>query len=212
MGFEIRAASPEDAGFLAWAVVESARSHVPRGFWDLLVPDSDAARIDFVAKLLLAERASWWHWTIFYIAELDGAPAATLSGFDPAVVQSPNDAVPAAIASDGWTDAQTQAAFTRASPMFGCMIDPTPGAWLVESVATRPAARGHGLAQALVAHVQDEGRRRGLRKAELTLMIGNTAAQRVYERAGFAITAEKRDAAFEAAIGCPGLAKMSCPL
>ena len=212
MGFEIRPARPDDAHFLAWAVVESVRSHVPRGFWDLLVAESDAARIDFVAKLLLAERASWWHWTIFHIAELDGAPAATLSGFDPALLESPNDAVPAAIAASGWTDAQTQAAFTRASPMFGCMIDPTPGAWVVESVATRPAARGHGLAQALVAHVQDEGRRRGLRKAELTLMIGNAAAQRVYERAGFAITAEKRDSSFEAALGCPGLAKMSCTL
>jgi len=153
MGFEIRAARPEDARFLAWAVVESGRSHLPRGFWDLLVAESDAARIDFVTRLVLAEPASWWHWTIFHIAELDGAPAAT-----------------------------------------------------------RPAARGHGLAQALVAHVQDEGRRRGLRQAELTLMIGNTAAQRVYERAGFAITAEKRDAAFEAALGCPGLAKMSCQL
>jgi len=212
MGFEIRAARPEDADFLAWAVVESARSHVARGFWDLFVAESDAARIDFVRQLLLAARVSWWHWRIFHIAELDGAPAATLSGFDPALVQSPNDAVQAAIAASGWTDAQIQAAITRASPIFGCMLEPTPGAWLVESVATRPAARGHGLAQALVAHVQDEGRRRGLRQAELTLMIGNTAAQRVYERAGFAITAEKRDPGFEAALGCPGLARMSCPL
>lgn len=212
MGFEIRDARPEDADFLAWAVVESARSHVARGFWDLFVAESDAARIDFVRQLLLAERVSWWHWRIFHIAELDGAPAATLSGFDPALVQSPNDAVQAAIAASGWTDAQIQAAITRASPIFGCMLEPTPGAWLVESVATRPAARGHGLAQALVAHVQDEGRRRGLRQAELTLMIGNTAAQRVYERAGFAITAEKRDPGFEAALGCPGLARMSCPL
>ena len=28
----------------------------------------------------------------------------------------------------------------------------------------------------------------------------------------FAITAEKRDAALDAAIGCPGVAQMSCPL
>jgi ribosomal protein S18 acetylase RimI-like enzyme len=92
------------------------------------------------------------------------------------------------------------------------MHDSATGAWIVESVATRPEARGRGLAAVLVEHVLGIGRGRGHRLAQLSLMIGNSAAQRVYERAGFAITDEKRDPLLDAAIGCPGVAKMSCPL
>ena len=83
---------------------------------------------------------------------------------------------------------------------------------MVESVATRPEARGLGLAHELVERVLEEGRRRGHRAAQLSLLIGNAPAQRVYERFGFAIAAEKRDAAFEAALGCPGIARMMCAL
>lgn len=107
--FVIRPARQDDASLLAWAVIEAARSHRPRGFWDLWVPDADA-RLAFVEQLLVEEIA-------------------------------------------------------RATPFFGCMHETPPGAWLVESVATRPEARGQGL-----------------------------------------------DAALDAAIGCPGVAQMSCPL
>lgn len=212
MGLEIRAARPEDIRFLAWAVVESARSHRPRGFWDLWIPDDDEKRLAFVERLLVAERASIWHWTIFQVAEWDGRPAATLSGCDPSQLASPDESVAAAMTASGWSDAEGAAAVARATPFFGCMHETAPGAWLVESVATRPEARGQGLAAALVEHVLAEGRSRGHRQAQLSLMIGNTAAQRVYERSGFAITAEKRNAALDAAIGCPGIAQMSCPL
>ena len=212
MGIEIRAARPDDARFLAWAVVESARSHRPRGFWDLWIPDDGEMRIAFVEKPLLAERASYWHWTLFHIAEVDGRPGATLSGFDPSELVVPDAAVGAVMAANAWSEAEGAAAVARATPFFGCMHEPAPGAWIVESVATRPEARGRGLAAALVEHVLALGRRRGHREAQLSLMIGNTAAQRVYERAGFAIADEKRDPALEAAIGCPGVAKMSCPL
>jgi len=211
MGIEIRAARPEDARFLAWAVVESARSHRPLGFWDLWIPD-DERRLAFVEKLLLAERASYWHWTLFHIALVDGRSAATLSGFDPSQLVIPDAAVGAVMAASAWSEAEGAAAVARATPFLSCMHDPAPGAWVVESVATRAEARGRGLAAALVEYVLGLGRGGGHAEAQLSLMIGNSAAQRVYERAGFTITGEKRDPALDAAIGCPGVAKMSCPL
>jgi hypothetical protein len=60
-----------------------------------------------------------------------------------------------------------------------------------------------------VAHVLEEGRAHGHGVAQLSLMIGNAPAQRLYERHGFAISAEKRSPAFESALGCPGIALMS---
>jgi ribosomal protein S18 acetylase RimI-like enzyme len=206
---QIRRARPDDAAFLAWVVIASARSHLPRGFWDLFVPESEPEREAFATSLLLAEKPSWWHWSLFWIAERDGRPAAALSGFDPAGLVPANAAVPEAAAARGIQGARLAAAFERCQPMFACFHHPEPGAWIVESVATRPEARGAGLARALVEHVLAEGRGHGHAVAQLSLMIGNTAAQRVYERAGFAITAEKRDAGFEAALGCPGIAQMT---
>jgi len=207
----IRPARKDDAGFLAWAVIEAARSHRPRGFWDLWIPDADA-RLAFVEQLLVAQNPSMWHWTVFHVAEWHGRPSATLSGCDPSLFAPADVAVGEVMVASGWGEAEGAAAIARATPFFGCMHEMPPGAWLIESVATRPEARGRGLAAALVEHVLAEGRRVGHGEAKLSLMIGNSAAQRVYERAGFAITGEKRDAALEAAIGCPGIAQMSCPL
>jgi hypothetical protein len=119
MGIEIRAARPEDSRFLAWAVVESARSHLVRGFWDLWIPDDDARRTAFVEKLLLAERASLWHWTLFHIAEIDGEPAATLSGCDPTQLVIPDAAVGEVMAASGWSEAEGAAAVAGGAPGVG---------------------------------------------------------------------------------------------
>lgn len=209
-----RPARPEDADFLAWVVLASSRSHLPRGFWDLLIPDDEGLRMEFARQLLLAGRPSWWHWSGFRIAELDGRPAAALSGFDaedPRFV-SPNDAVMAAVAASDWNANRVRTAFARGAPFFTCLHEPVPGAWIVESVATRPEARGRGLAHALLCEVLEAGRRAGHPVAQLSLLIGNAPAQRAYERVGFTISAEKRDPVFEATLGCPGIARMTVRL
>jgi ribosomal protein S18 acetylase RimI-like enzyme len=212
MAHAIRRARPDDARFLAWVILAATRSHRPRSFFDLLLPESDALRTGVIEELVLHEKPSWWHWSLFWIAEHESRPAAALSGFDPRLLTATNESVPAALAARG-IDAEGQAArFAQCAPMFACFHHPAPGAWVVESVATRPEARGRGLAQALVDQVLAEGRDAGHEIAQLTILIGNIAAQRVYESRGFRINAEKRDPAFEAEIGSPGLAQMTCPL
>jgi RimJ/RimL family protein N-acetyltransferase len=39
-------------------------------------------------------------------------------------------------------------------------------------------------------------------------LIGNDAAQRAYEKVGFTVVEELRDADFEATIGAPGFSRM----
>jgi GNAT superfamily N-acetyltransferase len=212
MGVEIRRAHPDDRAFLAWVILASARSHLPRGFWDLFLPESEEGRLALAETLLLAERPGWWHWSGFLVAEHEGAPAAALSGLDPAKLVAPNVEVPAAAAARGFDAAGTEAALARCAPFFTCIHEPPPGVWIVESVATSPQARGLGLARALVERVLAEGRERGHRLAQLSLLVGNEPARRVYQRTGFATAAEKRSAAFEAALGCPGIACMRRPL
>lgn len=208
----IRRARPEEARFLAWVILAATRSHRPRGFFDLLVPEGEEERLSLIEELVLQQDPSWFHGSLFWIAEHGGTPAAALAGFDPTRLVSPNTAVPAALQARGICGERLAAGFARCAPMLRCFHEAAPGAWIVESVATRPEARGAGLASALVSHVLAEGRDAGHAIAQLSIFIGNTAAQRVYESAGFRINAEKRDAAFEAEIGAPGLAQMTCRL
>ena len=61
----------------------------------------------------------------------------------------------------------------------------------------------------LGAHVDRE---RGLATAQISCLIGNHAAQRAYEKAGFAVVEELRHAEFEAALGAPGFSRMTLAL
>ena len=96
----------------------------------------------------------------------------------------------------------------RSAPVWTCTFDTLEGAWVVESVATLPEYRRRGLVDSLMSNILEMGRARGHRLAQLTILIGNTAAQRAYEKAGFKVDAEKRDRNFEAALGAPGFMRM----
>jgi ribosomal protein S18 acetylase RimI-like enzyme len=210
VGTTIRPATPRDGAFLAWVCLAAGRSHVATSFWDLLLATQDGDLHAYLERLLLAPQRSWWHHAHFLIAEVDGEPAAALSGFapeDPGVAQ-PEKAVLEAARDHGLDEASLAAGMTRAAPFFSCTTSPSPGAWLVENVATLPAFRRRGLVAELVPGILDRGRAAGHGLAQLTIFIGNSAAQRVYERAGFELVSEKRHPDFEKAIGCPGLARM----
>jgi ribosomal protein S18 acetylase RimI-like enzyme len=208
----VRPATRADAPFLAWAVLAAGRSHVATSFWDLFLDHpGDAAVEAFLAqRLLLAPWRSWWHPAHFLVAEVDGEPAAALSGFAPGDpdVRAPQAALLDAFRAHGGDAAAFAAGIARASPFFTCTLDPSAGAWLVENVATRPGFRRRGLTARLVTEILARGRGAGHALAQLTLFVGNTPAQRAYEQAGFAIASERRHPEFEAAIGCPGLARM----
>jgi RimJ/RimL family protein N-acetyltransferase len=61
----------------------------------------------------------------------------------------------------------------------------------------------------LLVRILDEGRARGATTADIGVFIGNDAAQRAYEKAGFEVTGEKRDPEFEAVYKCPGARTLS---
>jgi ribosomal protein S18 acetylase RimI-like enzyme len=77
--------------------------------------------------------------------------------------------------------------------------------WAIENVATKVAHRGRGLASTLIDRALETGRTRGFRESQITMSIGNVAARRLYERAGFRVVDERRSAEFGQACGVPGL-------
>jgi ribosomal protein S18 acetylase RimI-like enzyme len=83
------------------------------------------------------------------------------------------------------------------------------GDWLIEHVATLPAYRGRGLVQALIDHALDEGRAAGFKRASISFLIGNEAAERRYAKAGFAFAEERRDPTFETITGASGFRRVA---
>jgi ribosomal protein S18 acetylase RimI-like enzyme len=214
MAIVIREAKSGDVPFLAWVVLAASRSHVSRGAWDLAVPGSDEERLRFLERLLASEQRHWCHAGGFRIAEVDGRPAAALSGYsheDPAL-QSPGEAIADCARSLGWTDARIRDAFAGLAVFLGCLAPDEAGAWIIEWVATAAEHRRKGLVQQLLEAELARGSQRGHEVSQISILSGNTAAQRAYERAGYEYVDERRSAAFERAVGCPGLVRMLKPL
>jgi ribonuclease HI len=81
---------------------------------------------------------------------------------------------------------------------------------LVE-LQVHPGERNQGAGGVLLGAVEDEARARGVANVSLTTSIDNPA-RRLYERHGFAVVAEKRDARYERLTGSPGRVLMVKPL
>jgi GNAT superfamily N-acetyltransferase len=211
MNIEIRDAAPDDAPFLAWVMQTAARSHRPLSFWDLAFPGPDGPRLEYIAELAVAAPRSFAHYNGFLIAEADGRPVAGLSGYDSAdkPMSAFLESFAAVTAARGWSPEHQSLLYSRMAPAGTCMPDSPPGVWVIEWVAATPAARGKGVANALLRAILDRGRKAGYRGSQIGYLLGNTPAQTAYERVGFATVDEKRHPAFEEVFGSPGIARMT---
>ncbi len=214
MDVQIREASEADASFIAWVQMEAARSHRPLGFWDVAFPGPDAPRLEWMARIARSRKRSFAHVSGFLVAELDGAPVAALSGYDPSETLAEHfvAALVEELGAEGWSPAHLELLYTRFAPFLACMVEDEPGAWVVEWVAALPRVRRSGIVSRLLEQILERGRERGHRCAQLNCMIGNLPALRCYERQGFAVADEKRHPDFEALIGAPGTARMRIDL
>jgi translation initiation factor 4G len=141
---------------------------------------------------------------------VDGEPAGALSGYAPGVKKVGHfvGAMNQVLERNGWSEAHRRLLGIRVLPAVSCFSDTPDDRWVVEWVALLPAARGKGVAAALLRAVLDRGRAAGFRKAQITYLVGNEPARRAYERAGFVEMDRKRDAQFETIFGAPGTVRM----
>jgi ribosomal protein S18 acetylase RimI-like enzyme len=205
----IRPAERADAPFLAWVILTAARSHLERGWFDIVLDRPEGVCLEFLEKLAVTEARSWWHYSRFRVAEVAGAPAAALCAF------RAGDAYPLSGAAMGevcernrWDQETQDAMWKRGSYIFTCTFEDNDDAWTIENVATLPRHRGRGLVVELIAHALTEGREQGRRAAQISYLIGNEPAARAYVAAGFTLDGERRSAEFLAATGAPGLCRV----
>ena len=209
MNIQIRPARIEDAEFLAWLILTAGRAHVTRGIWEVILDGTGQDNLEFLRLLAVTTTPHMFHYSCYLIAEADDRPAAGLGGYDPGICgyEALNRAMPEVLEKLGHSGPDPEAG-KRAERLLCCIPEDAEGAWIVDSVATLPEYRRQGLVDRLLAAVLEKGRRRGFKKAQINIYIGNRAAQLAYEKHGFKIVDEKRHPYFEAEIGSPGMARM----
>jgi len=204
----IRPATAADEAFLAWVILTASRSHLPLGAWDHFLDAPEADVLAFLARMVGQPEPSFCRWEGFLVAEVDGEPAAGLCGYaagDPGMA-NPDPAIAAAAkATFGWDAVALQRADARLAAFVTCVSTVPADTWAVEWVATRPTFRRRGLVHELLLAVMDVGRQRGFRRSQIMVLVGNTAAQCAYERAGYVFANDKRHPDFERLMGCPGI-------
>ena len=211
MDIQIRPAVEDDAPFIAWVQQEAARSHLPIGFWDLAVPGPEADRLRLIARICKAKAKSFYHWSGFLVAEVDGRAAAALSAYTKPSVTAGSllfEAMGEGFDAEGWSAEQREAMSGRIAPFLTCIPETAEDAWVVEWVATWPEYRGKGLVRSLLHAILARGAERGHKQAQIGVLIGNTPAQRAYEGVGFRVADEKTHPEFERVMGSPGLRRL----
>jgi len=203
----IVAARPDHAAFVSWVQLAASRSHTDTSIWEVYVDRDEATVLRFLEALNSTEQPHFGHLSTFSVLEVDGTPAAAMCGyFDEELgMQALVPAVATASKAIGMTDGDMAAGMARIAPWNNCNIEHVPGAWIIEWVATKLEFRRQGFVEQLIEHTLNNGRARGATVAEIGVLIDNDAAQRAYEKAGFVVVGEKRDAAYEAAFHAPGM-------
>ena len=209
---QLRPARSGDGALVAEVLEMAARGHLPRGPWDLLFPEP--AERCAALRMLAGGVPSWCHYSVFHVAELDGAAGAALAAFETRAIGGTELAGPLAaiFARLGFSPERLAGVGPLLAPYLRCFPELTEGVWIVENVGTRAAFRRRGLVGALLDHALEEGRRRGQRTAQISCLIGNAPARLAYQRAGFRPVEERKDPAFEARFGAPGFLRLTVSL
>jgi len=203
----IRPATPDDGAFLGWASVMASRSQLKRGWFEIVLQRDDAFCFEFAKYLTLARAVSWWHWSLFLVAEVDGVVASAMCGFGDGSVYANSSAAMAEAADKMGIPKSEQAQFWPRGAFIVSPATSEDGAWTIENVATLPEYRGHGLIGAMMEKELDIARGRGFKRAQISFFMSNTPAERAYAKAGFTFVEEKTAPDFEAALGIPGVTR-----
>ncbi len=202
-----RRATEDDLSFIGWAMYAAARSQLHECPWNTILGERKTQTRRFLEYVSQSRAVHWCHVSTFWIAEVDGKPAAAMSSYAPATEGAE------ALAQSILDVAESEFDFPRSrlrqvserlqTATLGLPND-LPEVWGVENVAVVPAHRGKGLVERLFDRVFEEGREKGFDRAQILCLIGNLRAQRAWERNGFEVFLQQTSPAFDRLFGTPG--------
>ena len=188
----IRRATADDAEFLGWVILTAARGHLARGWFDIVLERDEEFCLAYCAQLVATKARSWWHWSLFSVAEVNGQPASALCGFgDESVYMASGAAMEEASRAMNLSAEEQAHLWPRGTFILSCTTG-EDGAWTIENVATLPRYRRSGVTQMLLAHELSRAREAGFKRAQISFLIGNEPAERAYRKADFGFAEEKQ--------------------
>ena len=200
-------AREEHVPFIAWVQLMAFRSHLEKSMWDFFIDGSEEDTLRFLEALATTETKHWGSYQGFMIAEVEGTPAAAMTGYLEAE-SSLEQGIAEACRKLGMTQDDINAGWSRAGTITLVGTAHSPGAWITENVATKPEFRRRGLVDRLLEEQIERGRDRGASVGEIGVFIGNDNAQRAYEKAGYQVVEERVHPDFEAVYKCPGVRQL----
>lgn len=207
MLINIRRPAKEDIPFLGWVMFTAARSHLEKCPWSVIFGESEAGTRNLLERVCQTPLIHWCHASKFWIAEVDGSPAAAMCGFTPATEGTAilaEAAIGVAATELGYREERLARVGERLMIATSGLADDLADVWGVENVAVLPQYRGTGLTDRLFDRVLNEGREKGFKRAQILCLIGNEPGQRAWERSGFEVLTQKTSPAFEELFGTPG--------
>jgi GNAT superfamily N-acetyltransferase len=205
----IRSARVDDADFLGWAILTAARGQLERGWFDVVLQREEVFCREYCSKLAAAVTHSWWHWSLFSVAEVDGRSASALCGFgDPSLYAASSAVMAEASEKMGVSEEEHAQLWPRGAFILACATS-EDGAWTIENMATLPEYRGTGVTQALLRGELERARVAGYKRVQVSFFIGNQSAEHAYTKAGFKFVQQKCSPEFQTNLGVPGLRRLA---
>lgn len=202
-------AERRDARELAKLFYMAGRSHVTLSVYDLMIPGEPGMtdeRIDALAGLINANADSWMSYRYYEVVEADGRAVSCIGSFT--VEQSGDEMVGAALMELGWNPEDLMELGKRFAVWEATDPGRAAGFLVLENAATFEEYTGRGFMSSLLESAIKRARSEGFPGLQLTAMLGNDPAIRVYEKVGFRMDETKESAEFEAAFGSPGAGRM----
>ena len=206
----IRRATPRDAGPVAELIELAARTHAPRSALELVFPGTARERLEKLEWLFLNEEQNANHFSRFFVAEVAGRVAASMC--TNAKVNGSMSVWLRALRGVGLTFGDIGVVAWRMRPYFRVKPHFARDSLIVDNVATFPGFRGLGAASSLLETAVGRAGEGGYPRLELECQVGNDAALRVYEGAGFRVTEVRTHPSWERALGTPGVLRMTLEL
>jgi GNAT superfamily N-acetyltransferase len=208
----VRPARKGDCATIAYQAYLAGRGHLAVSASDLMIPGEPGAtseRLGVLERLLLTDVVSWFHFSHCLVIEVAGEVAGSMCMFHRSWL---NASIEQALMELGWSAADLRVMKRRMAPYRGVQFAKSADAVQFETVCVSPGQRRRGLAETLVKASAERARTMGYREALLTVYIGNTEAESLYQKLRLEVAGEKRHQQFADLTGCPGVRLMRLDL
>jgi len=210
LGINIRPATPEDVKLVAKLIYMSSLGHLQVSTYDFAFPGSIKKRLEKLGGTFLHGSRNPNHYSKFEVAEIDGRVAASLC-----TRTNESDSLLTfrkTMLEIGVTHREMLGMLWRIRFYSRAKHHFPRDALIIDNAATFPEFRRMGIANMLIERAIDLGRREGYSSVQLECLVGNTPAQKAYEKVGFQVQDVKTHPSWEKTIGCPGIMKMALEL